>query len=209
MCGTLGDVGCFSFFSNKNLPVGEGGMVVTDDHDLASRIRLLRSHGMTSLTWTRHQGHASDYDVVVQGFNYRLDEIRAAIGLVQLGRLDASNRARREIVARYRQSLDGVRGMVVPFGACDAAASSHHLATLVLPTPEMQAGLRPHLRERGIQTSLHYPPIHRFTAYAAASERPLPVTEDVSGRLVTLPLFSHMSEEQVDLVLEAVLDYMA
>jgi dTDP-4-amino-4,6-dideoxygalactose transaminase len=209
MCGTLGDVGCFSFFSNKNLPVGEGGMVVTDDDDVASRIRLLRSHGMTSLTWTRHLGHAHDYDVVAQGFNYRLDEIRASIGLLQLERLDASNRARRKIVARYRRSLDGVGGIVVPFGAHDVAASAHHLATLVLPAPEMQAELRAHLRERGVQTSLHYPPIHRFTEYAGQSGRPLPVTDDVSGRLVTLPLFSHMRDEQVDLVIDAVEDYMA
>ena len=103
MCGTFGDVGCFSFFSNKNLPVGEGGMVVTDDDDLAGQVRLLRSHGMTTLTWARHQGHAHTYDVVAHGYNYRFDELRAAIGLVQLGRLDASNRARRDIVARYRQ----------------------------------------------------------------------------------------------------------
>jgi dTDP-4-amino-4,6-dideoxygalactose transaminase len=73
MCGSLGLAGCFSFFSNKNLPIGEGGMIVTDDEDLANRIRLLRSHGMTTLTWERHRGHASSYDVVAQGFNYRLN----------------------------------------------------------------------------------------------------------------------------------------
>ena len=77
-CGTLGAIGCFSFFSNKNLPVGEGGMIVTDDDELAARLRLLRSHGMTTLTWDRHRGHASSYDVVLPGFNYRLDEVRAA-----------------------------------------------------------------------------------------------------------------------------------
>ena len=80
MCGTLGNVGCFSFFANKNLPIGEGGMIVTDDDELARRLRLLRSHGMTTLTWDRHRGHASSYDVVLPGFNYRLDEVRAAVG---------------------------------------------------------------------------------------------------------------------------------
>ena len=79
-CGTIGKVGCFSFFSSKNLPIGEGGMIVTDDDRLAERIRLLRSHGMTTLTWDRHRGHASSYDVVEHGFNYRLNEIRAAMG---------------------------------------------------------------------------------------------------------------------------------
>src|SRR5205814_8472894 len=89
MCGTIGRVGCFSFFSNKNLPIGEGGMIVTDDPELAQRMRLLRSHGMTTLTWDRHKGHAHSYDVVVPGFNYRLDEVRATVGLVQLRRLEA------------------------------------------------------------------------------------------------------------------------
>ena len=102
MCGTLGDVGCFSFFSNKNLPTGEGGMVVTNDDALADRIRLLRSHGMTTLTWDRHRGHSGEYEVVAQGLNYRFDELRAAIGLVQLRRLQKLNAARSRIVARYR-----------------------------------------------------------------------------------------------------------
>ena len=108
MCGTIGDIGCFSFFSNKNLPIGEGGMLVTTNAALAKRLGLLRSHGMTRLTWDRHRGHASSYDVVEIGFNYRLDELRAAIGLIQLERLEAGNRARAEIVARYRAAREGV-----------------------------------------------------------------------------------------------------
>src|SRR5207244_4440011 len=116
-CGTLGRVGCFSFFANKNLPTGEGGMLVTDDDAIAAQVRLLRSHGMTSLTWDRHRGHAHAYDVVVPGFNSRLDEIRAAIGLVQLRRLEAGNAARARIVARYREGLGNVDGLTLPFGA--------------------------------------------------------------------------------------------
>ena len=131
-CGTLGRAGCFSFFSNKNLPVGEGGMIVTDDAELAERMRLLRSHGMTTLTWDRHRGHAHTYDVVAQGFNYRLDELRAAIGLVQLGRLESANAARAEIAGRYRELLDGADGLVMPFSEEAQASSSHHLAVVVL-----------------------------------------------------------------------------
>jgi dTDP-4-amino-4,6-dideoxygalactose transaminase len=208
MCGTLGRAGCFSFFSNKNLPVGEGGMVVTDDDDIAARIRLLRSHGMTSLTWARHQGHASSYDVVSRGFNYRLDELRASIGLVQLGRLESSNRQRAAIVARYRSELHGVHGIAMPFADHDSTTSAHHLAAIVLPRPELQAPLRQHLRERGIQTSLHYPPIHRFSAYSGEFGRNLPVTDEVSDRLVTLPLYAHMKEFQVELVIDGVLAFM-
>src|SRR5438132_1420163 len=114
-CGTLGLAGCFSFFANKNLPVGEGGMTVTDDEELAAKLRLLRSHGMTTLTWDRHRGHASSYDVVLSGFNYRLDEVRAAVGLVQLGRLENENAARGRIASRYREGLSGREGLIVPF----------------------------------------------------------------------------------------------
>jgi dTDP-4-amino-4,6-dideoxygalactose transaminase len=206
MCGTFGDVGCFSFFSNKNLPVGEGGMVVSDDDDLARQVRLLRSHGMTTLTWARYQGHAHSYDVVARGYNYRFDELRAAIGLVQLGRLDASNRARGDIVARYRDALHGVEGMTIPFDGHDDGTSAHHLATVVLPRAELQGVMREHLKKRGIQTSLHYPPIHRFSEYSSGARRSLAVTDGVADRLLTLPLFPHMTEDQVELVIDAVLE---
>ncbi len=209
MCGTFGSLGCFSFFSNKNLPVGEGGMVVTDDDDLAGRIRLLRSHGMTTLTWARHQGHADSYDVVARGHNYRFDEMRAAVGLVQLGRLDDSNKARGDIVARYRSALHDVGGMKMPFDRHDVATSAHHLAVVVLPRPDLRALMREHLRGRGIQTSLHYPPIHRFSEYSDEARRRLVATDDVADRLLTLPLFPHMTEDQLELVVEAVLECAA
>src|SRR5262249_2929528 len=160
-CGTLGAVGCFSFFSNKNLPVGEGGMVVTDDGDLAERIGLLRSHGMTTLTWDRERGHADTYDVVLPGFNYRLDELRAAIGLLQLKRVLDENDARRRISARYREGLDGQKGITIPFRDRETSEASHHLAVAVLDRDIERRAIRAALRDTRIQTSVHYPPIHR------------------------------------------------
>jgi len=204
MCGTLGAIGCFSFFSNKNLPVGEGGMVVTDDDDIAERIRLLRSHGMTTLTWDRHRGHASTYDVVVQGFNYRLDELRAAMGLVQIRRLEDENAARAKIAARYRDAFDGVNGLSMPFGdRLGDLASSHHLAVAIVSEGGARDGVRNRLGEQGIQTSLHYPPIHLFSAYRDGRGRKLPRTEAAAGRLLTLPLFAHMRDDQVTAVIDA------
>ena len=94
-CGTFGDVGCFSFFSNKNLSIGEGGMVSTQSKNLAQKLGFLRSHGMTSLTLDRHKGRAITYDVDQPGLNYRMDEIRAAIGSVQLVKLPAECQAKR------------------------------------------------------------------------------------------------------------------
>jgi dTDP-4-amino-4,6-dideoxygalactose transaminase len=210
MCGTIGRVGCFSFFSNKNLPVGEGGMIVTDDPELAQRMRLLRSHGMTTLTWDRHRGHAHTYDVVAQGFNYRLDEVRAAVGLVQLRRLEAANAARARIAARYRDLLHDVEGLVVPFSNAHET-SSHHLAVVVLPLHVDREQVQEFMRGRGIQTSVHYPPIHRFSAYAdeAGARRELPKTTALAGRLLTLPLYPVMQDVQVEAVAGALLGALA
>jgi dTDP-4-amino-4,6-dideoxygalactose transaminase len=204
VCGTFGAVGCFSFFSNKNLPVGEGGMVVTNDDALAARIRLLRSHGMTTLTWDRHRGHAHSYDVVTHGFNYRLDELRAAIALVQLRRLKEHNAARGRVVAEYRAALDGVAELQMPFAPDPASDPAHHLAVLVLPDDCPRHAFQAALAGRGIQTSVHYPPIHTFSAYReTAARRPLPVTASVAERVVSLPLYSHMSPDDVSTVVTA------
>jgi dTDP-4-amino-4,6-dideoxygalactose transaminase len=211
MCGTLGVVGCFSFFSNKNMPVGEGGMIVTDDESLAAKLRLLRSHGMTTLTWERHKGHAASYDVVAQGFNYRLDELRAAIGLVQVRRLPTENARRAAIAGHYRETLGTIDGLTIPFAEDNGRrVSAHHLAAVVLsPTIDRDA-VRSELDDRGIQTSVHYPPIHTFSQYrAAGARRPLPRTEEVAAQVLTLPLFGSMSDRQVDAVVEGVSEVLA
>jgi dTDP-4-amino-4,6-dideoxygalactose transaminase len=208
--GSIGSVGCFSFFSNKNIPVGEGGMVVTSDDDVATRIRSLRSHGMTTLTWQRHKGHASSYDVVDAGFNFRLDELRAGLALVQLARLEANNGARRAHATRYRSLLDGVQGIALPFAGDTAReTSAHHLVVAVVPPGIDRDEVRAGMQQRRVQTSLHYPPIHRFTHYARIGSRGLPVTEAVGDRLITLPLFPHMTGEQVDEVAGALIASVA
>ena len=199
--GTIGTIGCFSFFSNKNLPVGEGGAVMTSDRELADQVRALRSHGMTAVTWQRHEGHATSYDVVADGLNYRLDEVRAALALVQLRRLLDRNLARREHVVRYRELLDGVDEISFPFHGEDRLRdSAHHLAVALLPVGVSRDLIREALRAERIQTSVHYPPIHRFTSYKAAARRPLPRTDAISDRILTLPLYPHMSSSDVELV---------
>jgi dTDP-4-amino-4,6-dideoxygalactose transaminase len=201
-CGTVGDVGAFSFFGNKNLTTGEGGMLTTMRDDVAARLRLLRSHGMTTGTWDRARGHAFSYDVVEVGTNARLDEVRAAIGLVQLGRLAEGNRARGAHVARYRERLAGVPGLGMPFASRDPARAAHHLFVVLLPEGSDRDAVMGAMKARGIQTSIHYPPTHRFSAYADARAT-LPVTERVATRLLTLPLWPTMTTAQVDLVADA------
>lgn len=201
--GTIGAVGCFSFFANKNLAVGEGGMVVTSDEQIAERVRLLRSHGMTTLTWQRHTGHASSYDVVAAGFNYRLDELRSALASVQLERLAGTNAARQAHARRYRQLLDGVGGISFPFSEQALADSSHHLAVALLPEGVSREAIRTQLQAERIQTSVHYPPIHRFTLYSEAGDkRQLPRTDAIAERILTLPLYPHMRDDDLKLVAE-------
>ena len=114
-CGSIGDIGCFSFFSNKNMATGEGGMMTTNSDVLAEKIKLLRAHGMTSLTWDRDQGHSFSYDVVALGYNYRIDEIRSAIGRVQLRKLESNNSRRAEITHIYRERLQDIEAISIPF----------------------------------------------------------------------------------------------
>jgi dTDP-4-amino-4,6-dideoxygalactose transaminase len=200
--GTFGLAGAFSFFSNKNLAVGEGGMVVTDDDDAAARMRLLRSHGMTTLTWDRHRGHAAGYDVIDLGFNYRIDEPRAALARRRLERLDAENAHRAMVDARYRDLLAGVRGLTPTLAPVPHARLAYHLFTVVLEEGLDRAGFREALAARGIQTSVHYPPAHRFSIYAG--DRPLPVTDAYGARAVTLPMFATMTTGQQDEVVDAI-----
>jgi dTDP-4-amino-4,6-dideoxygalactose transaminase len=202
-CGALGDAGCFSFFPNKNITTGEGGMVVFRDESSAAKARLLRSHGMTALTWDRHRGHATDYDVVEFGFNYRLDEPRAALGIVQLSRLDEFNNARSRLAARYRENLAGSMFAVPTQGA--RGTSAHHLVVVVAPSPGEREQARDRLREQRIQTSVHYPPIHRFTRYRAEGQS-LPLAEEIADRVLTLPLHPRLSEADVDEVCTVLLD---
>jgi dTDP-4-amino-4,6-dideoxygalactose transaminase len=200
--GAIGDVGCFSFFSNKNLAVGEGGMVVTNRDDLAERIRLMRSHGMTTLTWDRHRGHASSYDVVSPGFNYRLDEIRAALGLAQLDRLDGNNARRKALVDRYRELLTGVPGVEAPF-AQPLGEPSYHIMPVLLAPELSRAAVIAAMKADRIQTSIHYPPIHLFTYYRerfGAHEGMLPQTEAVAARELTLPLYPTLGPDGVEQV---------
>jgi dTDP-4-amino-4,6-dideoxygalactose transaminase len=208
--GTIGDIGCFSFFSNKNMTTAEGGMVVTNRDDLAEKIRIGRSHGMTSLTWDRYDGPDFSYDVVGPGFNYRIDELRSSLGLVQLNKLDENNSNRRALWTLYAQQLNIVEEIKVPFSDYDGV-SSYHIFPMLLSEKVDRRGFMEYLREQGIQTSVHYPPIHLFSYYRELmpSDIHLPLTEHVGRREVTLPLFPTMEEEQVEYVVGAIKEYLA
>ncbi len=197
--GTIGSAGCFSFFSNKNLATGEGGMVTTGDVELAVRIRHFRSHGMTTLTWDRHRGHSSSYDVVQHGYNYRFDEIRAALGRVQLQKLLSNNQKRKIISEWYDQQLSGMKGWQIVKTRNNLDAS-HHLEVVISPDEATRNRAVQALREARIQSSLHYPCIPDFKAFLKEAACNVPRSREFSKRAITLPLFPTMSQTQVEQV---------
>jgi dTDP-4-amino-4,6-dideoxygalactose transaminase len=205
MLGTWSDVGCFSFFSNKNMTTGEGGMLVTNDDTVAQRLGWLRSHGMTSLTWDRHKGHASSYDVVELGYNYRIDEVRSALGLCQLRKLPANNERRRMLTQVYRDALDELVPQVIAPFKQHRGVSAAHLMPVLLPPGADRTRFMESMKSQGVQTSIHYPPVHTFTAYdGRGTDRHLPLTEELAAREVTLPLYPAMTDNNVLTVVRAV-----
>jgi dTDP-4-amino-4,6-dideoxygalactose transaminase len=210
VCGTFGDVGCFSFFSNKNLSIGEGGMVSTLDFELNKKLGYLRSHGMTTLTLDRHKGRAITYDVAQPGLNYRMDEMRAAIGSVQLDKLPAGNVRRGELTERYRDNLRG-SPVIMPFEHQPSNFMSvYHILPVLLPEAADRVAVIGDLKEKRIQSSIHYPPFWDFAAYKGQfSPDDSPVTADICRRQLTLPLFPTMTEDEVDEVCNALLEALA
>jgi len=202
--GTVGELGAFSFFSKKQLCVGEGGMVATADEEMAGRVRLLRSHALTSSTWDRHRGHDPAYDVVDIGFNYRIDEPRAALGLSRLPRLAESIAKRRETVREYRRLLAGVPDIELCFDEQAVERSSHFAFPVLLADRAERDRLRNELKGAGIQTTW-YPALHSFTDYRSfAPADGLPAATEVAARHCALPLSSSMTSEEVRVVVEAV-----
>jgi len=212
--GTIGAVGCLSFFSNKNLTTGEGGAVIASTDELYEKLRLMRSHGMTTLTLDRHRGHAFSYDVVLPGYNYRIDEMRSALGLVQLGRLRDANAKRRALSLRYHERLAQDARFTVPYAGFEArnvGESAYHIMPVLLPVGSNRAAVMEGMKRRGIQTSIHYPPIHRFSHHSTSvrvRSEGLAKTDDAAARELTLPLYPRLTETQVDEVCDVLLSLL-
>ena len=203
-CGAIGTLGCFSFFSNKNLVTGEGGLVFTRDKALAERVRTMRSHGMRTLSWDKFRGHLSSYDIEVLGYNYRITEIQSALGLVQLKKLERNNRRRRRLVEVYRKELQDVSGILIPFVDFEGPYSYHLFPILISDESQTCGALRDQLmndlKDGGIQASIHYAPVHLFSLYRKQfgyRTGMLPMTEAMSQRVITLPLHSRMAVTDV------------
>ncbi|WP_448188657.1 DegT/DnrJ/EryC1/StrS family aminotransferase [Azospirillum sp. sgz301742] len=201
--GIIGDAGVFSFYGNKNMTTAEGGMVIARDDAVLDRVRNLRGHGMTTGTQQRLTGHANGYDVTALGFNYRMDEFRAAVGLVQLAKLPGWNAKRRALTEAYRRLLErDCADIVMPFA--EPRASAHHILPVLLPAGVDRQRLADAMRADGVQTSVHYAPVHHFTLYRDRFPGVhLPLTEEFARRELTLPLHPRMEERDVETVTQA------
>jgi len=199
--GDRSEAASFSFFTNKNMTTSEGGMVLVRDPQRFARTKVLRAHGMTASTLDRAQGRAVGYDVVECGHNFRLDELRAAIGLVQIERLLEWNAVRRRLSLYYREQLAAVLpSVVMPFEA--GHATSAHILPVLLPSGTDRHRVMQAMRESRVQTSMHYPPIHQFSYYRGRfPDVSLPRTEEFCARELTLPLHPKLVEADIDRVL--------
>lgn len=200
--GTIGDVAAFSFFSNKNISTGEGGMLITNNEEFAKKARLLRSHGMTTMSYQRAGGHATTYDIVELGYNYRLDDIRASIAIEQMKKLPGDLEKRIAVRKRYLEKLANVKGVVVPFADCTEFVSNYIMPVVLIDsTKEKRDVIRDKIHECGVQTSVHYPAIHRFSIYKDFDAQ-LPVTEYVTDNEITLPMYASLSDADIDYIVE-------
>lgn len=201
--GTIGDVGCFSFFSNKNISTGEGGMLITNNKDYFERAKLLRSHGMTSLSYERATGHSTNYDVIELGYNYRMDDIRASIGLVQINKLKADLEKRATIRKYYIEELSKTDKIVIPFKEHKYFSSNYIFPILLKDSnSSFRDEIRNKLAEAGIQTSVHYPAVHRFSMYRHLHNN-LKNTNYIADNLITLPMYSSLDISKLDCIIKS------
>lgn len=204
--GTIGDVGCFSFFSNKNISTGEGGAIVTNNEEYAKRAKLLRSHGMTTMSYQRASGHATKYDVVDLGYNYRMDDMRASIAIVQWKKLMKDLERRAVIRKMYVEQLSDEERIVIPFTNRHEFSSNYIFPTVLKEcTSEKRDAIRDRLAEYGIQTSVHYPAIHKFSVYEEFTTSLLN-TEYVTDNEITLPMYSGLTDESVNYICDKYLE---
>lgn len=200
--GGLGDIGCFSFHAVKNLAMGEGGAITLNNKKMAERAKRLRWLGIDKGTWDRTKTDRSylwEYNVDEIGLKSHLNDISAAIGLVQLKKLKKANLRRRRIIAMYRKGLEGVKEIVMPPKDDSDFISSWHLCEI---KANRRNDLSIFLQKKGINTSVHYKPIHLYRCYS--SHPILAKAEKLFSEIITLPLYPDLSDKEVNYIIEMI-----
>jgi perosamine synthetase len=204
--GTFGDIGCFSFYPTKNITTIEGGMIITKSKKLSENIQSARNHGITkTLTQRYSSGLPWDYDVSEPGFNYRLDEVRSALGLNQLKRIQKLNQKRKNVCMYYNKKLSHIDGIKTPEYFNDD--SSYHLYIIRIQDNfgMSRNSLFKNLLKSGIRTSVHYKPLHEFTAIKklARISKNLEKSKSLYPEILSLPLFPQITKKEQDLVVKS------
>jgi dTDP-4-amino-4,6-dideoxygalactose transaminase len=206
--GTIGHAAAFSFYGNKNMTTAEGGAIIASNPTVLEHIRTMRGHGMTMGTFQRLASKTINYDVTMLGYNYRMDELRAAIGLTQLRHLGEWNERRKVLTRLYLELLEErCPSVAIPFRKFIISSeslehgASNHIMPIILPNETDRQGTIDKLRDRGVQTTNHYPPAHLLSFYRSQSSAwQLPKTEEFARRELTLPLHPKMTASDLDVV---------
>ena len=205
--GNLGNTGCFSFYPTKNITTAEGGMVITNSEKIAKKVRQLRSHGMTKSLKNRYSSeYPWVFDILEPGYNYRLDEIRAALGITQLKRIKKINELRKNASLYYFKNLQNIPGIILPDMVNDRT-HSYHLYTIRVTNPYKLSRnqLFKKLKDNGIRTTVYWMPIHKYTAYQKFAKKPNVVnTTKIYDEILALPLFPHISKIHQDNVIKVI-----
>lgn len=199
--GSLGDIACFSFHAVKNLATGDGGMITTNDEEIYHKLNKLRWLGISRGTWDRASkaGYSWCYSVDEIGYKYHMNDIAAALGIVQLSKLDAMNDARRKVAAQYNEAFVGIGWIETPTVTQYAKTAQHNYVIKV----DNRDKLHDHLKSKGISSSVHYEPNNHYPTYKKCNY-PAPVCESVWTKLLTLPMYPDLSDSQVHEVIDAV-----
>jgi len=205
--GTLGNTGCFSFYPTKNITTAEGGMVITNSEKIAEKVRQLRNHGMTKSLKSRYSSeYPWIFDIKQPGYNYRLDEIRAALGITQLKRIKKINELRKKASSYYNKNLQNIPGIILPDMVNDKT-HSYHLYTIRVTKPYKLSRnqLFKKLKDDGIRTTVYWMPIHKYTAYRkfVKTSNTLNTTK-IYDEILALPLFPNISKKHQDAVIKVI-----
>tara|TARA_Y100001936_G_scaffold177531_1_gene174190 strand:- start:509 stop:1681 length:1173 start_codon:yes stop_codon:yes gene_type:complete len=205
--GTIGNTGCFSFYPTKNITTAEGGMVTTNSKEIAEKIRQLRSHGMTKSLKSRYSSeYPWIFDIVEPGYNYRLDEIRAALGITQLKRIKKINQLRKKASLYYYKNLKNIPGVILPDMVTDRSHSYHLYTIRVTKSFKLSRNqLYKKLKENGIRTTVYWMPIHEYAAYRKFAKKSNVVnTTKIYDEILALPLFPNISKKHQDEVIKVI-----
>ena len=201
--GKFADVTVFSFLPVKHIATGEGGMVTTNDKELFDRLSLLRTHGITKNPACLHENHGGwYYEMQELGYNYRLTDFQAALGLSQLKRADEGLKRRQKIAVRYNEAFKRIADIQTPYASPDVF-HAYHLYIIQVPD---RLDLYNYLHENGIYAQVHYIPLHLMPYYREQGNKPgdLPVAEKYYSRCLSLPMFPTLTDEEQEYVIKKI-----